>query len=146
MTPSPIDADVVRQKLAAIEDSLETLEGLGDVDKTRLRQDRVVAAAVERLISRIVDLAVDINSHVVSAVAGRGPGEYAESFRMAAGVELIDSALSDDLVGSVGMRNVIVHQYVDLDPGLIAAAIPLTLDGYRRYVSSAAAFVLRQDA
>jgi uncharacterized protein YutE (UPF0331/DUF86 family) len=102
MTPAALDAGVIRQKLDAIEGSLSTLQSLGEVTSTRLTEDPVVAAAVERLISRVVDLAVEVNSHIVAAVSGRGPGDYSESFRMAAKAGVLDVGLTDELVGSVG--------------------------------------------
>ncbi|HSJ28730.1 MAG TPA: HepT-like ribonuclease domain-containing protein [Acidimicrobiia bacterium] len=144
MTPPELDLDVVRQKLAAIEDSLDSLESLHEVTATLLSEDAIIAAAVERLLSRIVDLAVDINSHIVVAVSGRSPGAYAESFRMATKMGVLDPELGDRLVGSVGMRNVIVHQYVDLDHVIVAKAVPEALECYRRYVSAVARFVLER--
>ncbi len=65
MTPRGLDADVVRQKLSLIEASLDTLQSLGEVTARRLAEDPVVAAAVERLLTRVVDLAVDVNSHAL---------------------------------------------------------------------------------
>ena len=73
MTPATLDAGVIRQKLDAIEGSLSTLESLGEVTSARLTKDPVVAAAVERLMSRVVDLAVEVNSHIVAAVSGAVP-------------------------------------------------------------------------
>lgn len=142
MTPRDIDPDVLREKLSLIEESLETLGSLGRVTPQRLADDLVVAAAVERLLTRVVDLAVDVNSHVASSLLGRHPGEYAESFRMAASAGLLSADLAERLVGSVGMRNVIVHQYTRLDRDIVSAAVPKTIEGYREYVSAVARFVV----
>jgi uncharacterized protein YutE (UPF0331/DUF86 family) len=140
--PPALDAGVIRQKLDAIEGSLSTLESISEVTSARLAEDPVVGAAVERLVSRVVDLAVEVNSHIVAAVSKRGPGEYSESFRMAAKAGVFDAATAAELVGSVGMRNVIVHQYIQLDLEIIAAAIPKAIEQYRSYVSAVAAFVV----
>ena len=94
MTPAALDAGVIRQKLDAIEGSLSTLESLGEVTSSRLAEDPVVRAAVERLVSRVVDLSVEVNSHIVAAVSGRGPGDYSESFRMAANAGVFDAEMA----------------------------------------------------
>ncbi|HSK22156.1 MAG TPA: HepT-like ribonuclease domain-containing protein [Egicoccus sp.] len=138
MTPRRLDVDVIRNKLDAIEQSCGVLASLGTIDSSRLSADPVLAAAVERLLGRLVDLAVDVNSHVASVRLGRAPGEYRESFDLAVAAGVIDGELAEQLKPSVGMRNVIVHEYVSLDLDLVAAAVPLAVDGYRRFVTTVA--------
>ncbi len=101
---------------------------------------------MERLVSRVVDLSVEVNSHIVAAVSGRGPGDYSESFRMAANAGVFDAEMAAVLVGSVGMRNVIVHHYIQLDLEIVAAAIPKAIEEYRSYVSAVAAFVVDRES
>ena len=138
MTPPRVDVDVVRNKLDAIEWTCGVLASLGGVDAQRLDTDPIVAAAVERLLGRLVDLAVDINSHVASARLGRAPAEYRESFDLAVEAGLIDDALADRLKPSVGMRNAIVHEYVRLDLERVAAAVPVAIEVYRQFVTAVA--------
>ena len=65
---------------------------------------------------------------------------------MAARAGAIDAGLTDELVGSVGMRNVIVRHYIQLDLEIIAAAVPRAIQGYRSYVSAVAAFVVDRES
>lgn len=54
-------------------------------------------------------------------------------------------AIDDDLVGrlapSTGLRNVLVHAYVDLDLDRVAAAVPFAIDGYGEYVRQVAGWL-----
>lgn len=145
MTPTQPDRDVIRNRLTVIEGSLDVLATLGDVTADRLRTDPVVAAAVERLLSRVVDQAVEINSHIAAARLGRAPSEYRESFRLLQSAGVLPADLTDELMRSVAMRNVIVHGYIDLDVDLVAAAVPLARDQYRQYVTAIAAFLLSSE-
>ncbi len=142
MTPRRLDVDVARNKLAAIEDTCDVLASLGGIDADRLRDDPVVAAAVERLIGRLVDLAVDVNSHLAVALLGRAPSEYRESFDLMAQAGVIELAMAVRLKPSVGMRNVIVHEYVRLDLARVAAVVPEAIDAYRAYVTAVARFLV----
>ena len=144
MTPRRLDVDVVRNKLAAIEHTGDVLTSLGDIDAHRLRDDPVVAAAVERLIGRLVDLAVDVNSHLAVALLGRAPGEYRESFDLMAQAGVIEVAMAVRLKPSVGMRNVIVHDYVRVDLARVAAVVPEAIDAYRAYVTAVARFLVNR--
>jgi hypothetical protein len=71
-----LNADTVRAKLRLIDESLDDLTSLGEVTEERLRDDRFDRAVVERLLSRIVDLAVDINTHVSVVRLERAPADY----------------------------------------------------------------------
>ncbi len=142
MAPALPDHDVLRNKLRVITDSLDVLSGLEELDEQRLRDDPILAAAVERLIARVVDQAVDINNHLCAVLLGRSAGEYRESFRLVADAGIVPLPLADQLMQSVAMRNVIVHGYLQLDLGLVAAAVPLALAQYRSYVSAVAAWLV----
>lgn len=144
MTPARLDPDVVRNKLSEITRTLDALASVEELTAERLRNDAVVRAAVERFISRTVDLAVDVTSHISVATLGRAPGDYRESFRMAGEAGAIDTELAERLAPSVGMRNVIIHEYERLDLERLAAAVPLALEDYREYVRHVARFVLEQ--
>jgi uncharacterized protein YutE (UPF0331/DUF86 family) len=143
MTPAVPSWETVAAKLRLISESLDDLDSLGDITDLRLRDDRVIRAAVERLLTRIVDLAVDINSHVAVSQLGQAPSTYREAFALAAKAGLIAPRLADELQGSAGLRNVIVHMYAEMDLGALAAAVPRARSDYRRYVTEVAAAAQR---
>jgi Ribonuclease HepT-like len=67
-----------------------------------------------------------------------------ESFELAEGCGLIDKQLCDDLLPSVGMHNILVHEYLEIDLRRVAVAVPpRALCCYRRYVQQVAEFVSR---
>lgn len=141
MTPRELDWRTIRAKLRRSRELLDQLEDLGPIDRERLVGDPVTALAVERILTLLVDLAFASNSHVAVVRLGRAPDSYAESFVLAARVGMIDEALAADLRPSVGMRNVLVHSYLDVDPQQVSAAVPLALVQYGEYVRQVAAFV-----
>lgn len=51
---------------------------------------------------------------------------------------LLDEGLAAALKPSVGLRNVVVHEYLDVDHAVVAAALPLARRDYGRYVRSVA--------
>ena len=134
MTPRKLDWRSLRAKLRQIRELLDDLRELGHLDVTRLRTDRPATLAAERVLTLVVDLAFAINSHVVVAVLQRAPDTYAESFLLAAEAKMIGSELAEALLPSAGMRNVLVHNYLDVDYQKVATAIPLAIEQYGEYV------------
>jgi uncharacterized protein YutE (UPF0331/DUF86 family) len=141
LTPRKVDWRSTRAKLRRIDELIDQLVGLGPVDTARLATEPVTALAVERIITLLVDLAFACNSHIVAAMLGRTPDTYAESFDLAAEAGMIDEKLARSLQPSAGMRNVLVHNYLDVDQARVANAIPLAVEQYREYVRQVAEFL-----
>lgn len=97
--------------------------------------------AVERVLTALIDLGVDINSHVATSLGGSMATEYRESFDAAAAAGMIPVDLADRLKPSVGLRNVLIHEYVALNLSRVAAAVPLTRSGYGEYVRTVAGWL-----
>jgi uncharacterized protein YutE (UPF0331/DUF86 family) len=119
-------------------DLLGDLESIGGVDAERLRSDRITRHAVERILTQLVEFAVAINSHVAAAVSGSVPGTYRESFRSVADAGFISADLAERLAPSAGPRNILTHEYVEVDLDLVAAAAQTAIVDYRAYVGSVA--------
>ena len=63
MTPRPLEPAVVQARLRLMKDLLDDLASAGDVDADRLRSDRLLLRAVERILTQLVDLAVSVTAH-----------------------------------------------------------------------------------
>lgn len=141
MTPPQLDPNRVHAKLATMREILDELDDLQGLTFEQLTKDRRTRAAVERFISQLVDLAVDINAHVVAARLDKAASNYRETFKLSADAGAITHELADQLAPSVGMRNVIVHEYLDLDLVRLAEAIPIAAMQYREYLRQIATYV-----
>lgn len=141
MTSRTLDDGTIRNKLHALRQTTNTLTDVTPLSASRLHSDAILAAAVERLLCRLVDLAVDINTHISATVLGRAPSEYRESFERAHESGALTRDLVDQIKPSVGLRNTIVHEYVEIDYTIVAAAVLTALDGYAEYRRQIARFV-----
>ncbi|MCA1702736.1 MAG: DUF86 domain-containing protein [Actinobacteria bacterium] len=138
MTPRRLDSAVIQQRLREIQLLLADLVDIGDVGPERLRRERPTRHIVERVLSQIVELAGSINTHIVAALLGRSPSSYADSFDDVARAGVIEWDLATALRPSAGMRNVLVHDYLEVDHGKVSAAIPIALEQYGQYVQHVA--------
>ena len=140
MTPAEPSPDVVIRRLRTMRDALETLDGFRGVDADRLDGDPVTRAAVERLLQVIVDLAFDINAHLVATTLGRSPETGRASFHDLVEAGVLDPALAVTLAPAAGLRSVLVHHYVDLRMDLIADAVRTVGDGFPAYITAVARY------
>lgn len=138
MTPRRLEPDLVLRRLVEMDRLLTDLEGIGTVSAERLESDRLVRHALERILAALVELAAAVNSHVSAAAGGALPTDYRSSFTAAAAAGALPADLADTLAPSAGLRNAIVHTYLDIDLGRIADAVPLAVRDYRAYVRALA--------
>ena len=116
------------------------------VSADQLRTHAVVRAATERMIQALVDLALDINGHIASSVLGRAPATGRESFDLAAQAGVITPELAHALKPSVGLRNVLVHLYAEIDVDIVAHSVGEVIEHFGEYVRSVARWLLAQSS
>lgn len=138
MTPSALQAAAVQAKLRLMRELLDDLGSVGDLTPEMLERERLVRRAVERVLTQLVDLAASVNSHVVTASTGRAPASYRSSFDDAAELGMLPPQLAGALKPSVGMRNLLVHEYAAVDLARVAEAVSTALESYGEYVRQVA--------
>ncbi len=139
MTPASPDREVVGRRLRAMADALADLEALRGATAERLRAEPLTRAATERLLQVVVDLAIDVNAHLVTTARGRAPSTGRASFEGMAEIGAIGVDLAARLAPTAGLRNVLVHRYADIRVDLVAAAIDPALDDFAVYIRAVAA-------
>lgn len=132
------DPDRLRARLISMRELVDHLDSLQPVTEEALRADFGLRLQVERALSQIITLAAEINSHGVVATLGRPPADLRTSFDDAAYAGWIDLDLAQRLRMAAGLRNVLVHEYVDVDLGIVAAAVPGAVGGFGAYIRAVA--------
>ena len=136
-----IDIDLIRRKLSRLNMYLEHLRPISAKSLAEYRGDFYIKSSTERLIQLIVECACDINNHVVVETNNRPPEDYAISFIKAAEVHLISRELAEKLKGSAGMRNIIVHEYMDIDDEKVLGVLPTAVNQYKEYIKQVEDFI-----
>lgn len=88
-----------------------------------LRQD-----AISANLQRIADLCIDLANHIIKNKKLGLPTSASESFKILADRQIIDQQLSAKLMGMVGFRNILVHQYQQINLDLMIDVIENHLD------------------
>lgn len=140
-----IRPEFVHRKLQLIADDLGRLVRFKDETLESLTGDDVKLAAVERMLERIVMRAVDINEHLVSELA---TGEertarlsYRDTFLMLADHDVYPKEFAERIANSAGLRNILVHDYNDVDRRIVHASIRTWLQDYHRYLEHVGSFL-----
>jgi uncharacterized protein YutE (UPF0331/DUF86 family)/predicted nucleotidyltransferase len=85
--------------------------------------DELIRMAAERALQVAVQAACDIANHILAEDTDVTPEDYGAAFLALTPLGIIDATLAERLRSAAGLRNVLVHMYVDLDPERTWAAI-----------------------
>ncbi len=103
--------ELLEKKLEQIQKLLEELKRLLARPFKEFYSDLTVIRAAERNFQLIVDIASDINTHILFEKGGKTPDTYRESFSEIAKTSIINKALGDKLIIAAKVRNILVHEY-----------------------------------
>ncbi|MGB7297361.1 MAG: DUF86 domain-containing protein [Candidatus Aminicenantales bacterium] len=129
-----IEADLIRRKLSRLNMYLEKIRPIAEHTLEEYLSDFYLKTSAERLIQLMVDCASDINNHIVVETGQRPPEDYASSFVRASEVGMLTAELANRLKGSGGMRNILVHEYLDIDDERVYKALPMALSDFKEYI------------
>ena len=89
----------------------------------------MIEAAVLNII-RACDTTIDLANMLIRRRKLGIPSESRESFQILAREKLLDQDLANRLKRMVGFRNLAVHQYRELDLGIVESVIRKDLDDF----------------
>ena len=122
MTPPRLDVDACQEKVALLADLVADLDRHGDVTGRELRADRDRRHVVERILTQLVDIAGSLNSLLARGLGHRTPTGYHDGFELLHQLDLLPQELVERILPSVGMRNLLTHEYGLTDLDRVAAA------------------------
>lgn len=134
MTPRDLSTATVIERLMLMRRMLDVLDQVGELAASDVDVDLVRTAAAERAVAQLVDLASDINAHVVATTGGMLPVDVRSSFMQAATIGMITPELAEAISPSVGLRNILVHEYGTLDRDRFVAALPMAREQFTTYI------------
>ena len=114
-----VDREVLDRRLARIEELLTRLRELAGVPRERYLRDAGLQAQAERWLQLCAESVLDVAAHVIADSGLRTPTTYRESFRILAESHVLDEALSKQMERWAGLRNVLVHLYLDVDHDIL---------------------------
>ncbi len=118
----------ISDKIAEVKEQLNELEGIVPGKVEDYKSNKLVKAACERYFEKIVEGITDISFMVIAQKKFEIPEEDIASFRILADHKIIKEQLSQKLIHAKGMRNILAHQYGQVDDKLVFESITKELN------------------
>jgi len=116
---SVVDRQTIERRLLKLEQSLRKLAGLSRVNRDEYIKDEGLQDRVERNLQIAAQICIDIGSHVIADRGYRAPYSYGDIFAVLQEEGLLPQDLANTLKQIAGFRNILVHDYLEVDPGIV---------------------------
>ena len=107
--------EVVAARLEKLREYLQTLRSIQKYDLQRFKSDAFIHGTAERYLHLSIECLLDIGNHVISDRGYRKPDTYAEILEILSEEGVVSQDLCRKMAGMAAFRNVLVHDYLDLD-------------------------------
>lgn len=110
-----VQADVLRAKTERILHHCERLRARGGLTAEQLVDDEDLRNIVLMDVQQAIQACIDLATHACTDARLGVPASAAEAFATLARERVIDAELASRLGAASGLRNLIVHQYADIE-------------------------------
>lgn len=135
MSKLTLSKPFVRQKCKLLLSDLERLSRLLQKSSfEELISDEEKQTVAERRLERMVSRAIDINFHLIRSSGEPPPDDYTQSFLQLASLKILTPTFAKQIAPAAGARNVLVHEYDDLDAKLFYSSLKSAVKLFPKYV------------
>ena len=110
-----VDREVFARRLARLQSLIGDLRVVAAAEPSQLRIDRALQAQAERWTHLAVQCCLDLANHVIADRAWPPPESYRAAFETLAREGTLDAELGAQMGGWAGLRNILVHLYLEVD-------------------------------
>ncbi len=110
-----VDERRVERLLRRLRGDIAVLRRHGSGDRAELLPDPIGLAAIKYVFLTAIEGCIHVAQHVIASEGWEVPATNADAFHVLARHQVVAYELGQRLGSAAGFRNVLVHQYADVD-------------------------------
>lgn len=131
-----VDPQRVRGLLGRLAERLSGLQVYANLSTEEYLENREGILASRYLLLTAIEDALSVANHVISSEGMRSPADYADAFRVLGDADILDSPLAERLQAMARFRNLLVHEYADVDDTRVHGFMRKDLQDLDRFASA----------
>lgn len=135
--------DIIQARLKLLDNYMVELQRLQPTEFEEYVSNYLIHRTVERDLQTAIEACLDIGRHLIAKEGFRYPEDNADVFRILAEEKVIPSELLARLEEMAGFRNVLVHEYADLDDDKVYRNFKDNLGDFDEFASAIVAYLNR---
>ncbi|MGB9723293.1 MAG: type VII toxin-antitoxin system HepT family RNase toxin [Chloroflexia bacterium] len=135
---------VVVRHLQQLQQYLQRLYALQSLTREEVLTDWRAQSQVERNLQLAIEVVISVAEQMVALLNLPTPESAGAAIAAIAQAGVISSDLGRDLEMAVGFRNILVHNYMEIDYELVYKALQENLGQFERFIEQVARFIHEQ--
>ena len=132
-----VDRYVVQARIAKIRQYVALLKRIrGLADEHAFVKDPLIYGNAERYLQLAIKAVLDVSNHIVADMNLSLPADSKELFTLLATHKMLPVRLSKRLAPMAGFRNILVHEYLEIDRHRVYRVLEDDLGDFERFVQA----------
>lgn len=132
-----VDRYVVQARIGKIREYVALLRKIrGMADERRFISDPLVYGNAERYLQLAIQAVLDVSNHIVADMNLSLPADSKELFVVLARHKVVPARLSKRLISMAGFRNLLVHEYLEIDRRRVYQVLTDDLGDFERFITA----------
>ena len=128
-----VDKTIVLRKLAELSEYLDQVREFENTTVEDYSFDWRTQRIIERTLQMMIEICVDLASHIISDSGYRIPKTYADAFKILYEHDVLGKTLFKNMERMAKFRNVVVHQYDTIDAEIVVGILHKHLSDFVDY-------------
>lgn len=139
-----IDKKIILKHLNELEKCIKQLDRHKNCSAKQLLSDFDLRWAVERGLHLAIQNILDISSHILVDIGANGLDDYTSIIDQMGEMRIIPEGFAKKIRGMAGLRNVLVHDYVDIDAEKLCNYVSTGLDDFKKFAKYIADYLAKK--
>lgn len=135
-----VDPEAVRRRLREIDGRLRELHRIRDRGRDAFHGSSDLRTLAERHLQIAIQAAIDVAVHILAEDSSQTPEDYGAAFRGLARMGIVEPRLGEALARAAGLRNILVHMYLEVDPEKLWRDLG-NIEGLERFAAAVEEYV-----
>ena len=140
-----MDRRVIADKLERLRRCVQRIEHKRPPTLAILAVDVDLQDILSVNLERAVQLCVDIAAHIIASREVPAPTTMAAAFEALHALHVLSPDLANNMKKAVGFRNIVVHNYQEIDWGIVFNICHHKLDDFRAFAQAIVPILSRED-
>jgi uncharacterized protein YutE (UPF0331/DUF86 family) len=136
-----LDIQGIQKRLDKLDQYVQILRELRAADREQFVSDYHLYGLAERYLHLSIECLLDIANMLVSGLGLRKPERYQEAVDILAEAGVLSAGVVRRLAGVAGFRNILVHEYLEVDRGLVYQYLQENLGDLKAFAQEVIRFV-----
>ena len=128
-----VDKALILRKISELETYQKQVREFADITLHDYKENWKTQRIVERTLQMMIETCVDIANHIVSDAGMRVPTGYSDTFQVLFENNFLDKELFSIMEKMAKFRNIIVHQYEEVNAEIMITILKKHLPDFERF-------------